>query len=95
MQGPEHPEEVKRGGKKHSAKKDLKLKQTKKDYAHDDRAQLQVPASIQRHIDERKKAEETAAAPTTATEYQQGTTVSSSCLLYTSDAADDTPCVDL
>eukprot|EP00959_Pyramimonas_sp_CCMP1952_P091322 1911837-Pyramimonas_sp.AAC.1 len=49
MEEPEQPKEMKRGRKKHSAKKDMKLKQTKKDDAHDDRSQLQVPASIQRH----------------------------------------------
>eukprot|EP00959_Pyramimonas_sp_CCMP1952_P099806 2086911-Pyramimonas_sp.AAC.1 len=37
-QGPEQHQEVKCGGKKHSVKKVLRLKQTKTDDAHDDRA---------------------------------------------------------
>eukprot|EP00959_Pyramimonas_sp_CCMP1952_P007788 162770-Pyramimonas_sp.AAC.1 len=73
-EGPGQPKEVKSGGRKHSVKKHLVLKQTKQDNAHDDRAQLQVPVSIQRHMEVRKMAEETAAAPTATSEGQQGTT---------------------
>eukprot|EP00959_Pyramimonas_sp_CCMP1952_P471594 9498658-Pyramimonas_sp.AAC.1 len=65
MEGPGQPKEVKRGGEKQSVKKDLKLKHANKGDARDDRAQLQVLAIIKRHMDERKKAGETAAALTT------------------------------
>eukprot|EP00959_Pyramimonas_sp_CCMP1952_P126938 2654797-Pyramimonas_sp.AAC.1 len=58
----EKAKEVKRGSKKH-VKKDMQLMRTRKDDELDDREKLRLPESIRRHLDQRTRAEETAAVP--------------------------------